>query len=154
MAIEHLVRAVCTNLLLKAFVLNDFLWVFLTQTHQSADRFDRKFAKTAIEMLHSTPLKSQASHWCLTHHKTVLSFLFPIIRQLMGKRLRRRIILHYGVDTALAGELSQYGMKAENIPADIGGKWPREKFERWVEKKLETELAYEHSQTRANPLSS
>lgn len=51
--------------------------------------------------------------------------MLPVIRQVMGRELRRRWIRHSGSKGDVLRALAEYGLDKESLPKVLGGNWAR-----------------------------
>jgi hypothetical protein len=88
--------------------------------HAHFSQFDRKLvASNAESMKGCLPVRVGALHIC--HPPTFFTIVFPIIKLLLGKRLRERIKVHTGSEAHVLERLACFGIPKESIPSDLGG---------------------------------
>ena len=88
--------------------------------HAQFSQFDRKLvASNAESMKGCLPVRVGAFHIC--HPPTFFTIVFPIIKLLLGKRLRERIKVHTGSEEHVLERLARFGIPAESVPSDLGG---------------------------------
>mmetsp|Transcript_31625 Transcript_31625/g.57261 ORF Transcript_31625/g.57261 Transcript_31625/m.57261 type:complete len:323 (+) Transcript_31625:175-1143(+) len=86
--------------------------------------FSRKHIKILYTSLRDClPVKCRAVHAC--HPTVVTDLMLPVIRQVMGRDLRRRWYKHCGSKGEVLQTLSEYGLEKENLPKKLGGTWAR-----------------------------
>ena len=73
----------------------------------------------AVSAQGGLPMRISAIHGCSP--PTIFNVVFPIIKSLMGERLRKRIRLHAGPIERVQEELAKYGLPLSALPTDIGG---------------------------------
>ena len=88
--------------------------------HAQFSQFDRKLvAINAESMKGCLPVRVGAFHIC--QPPTFFTIVFPIIKLLLGKRLRERIKVHTGSEEHVLERLARFGIPAESVPSDLGG---------------------------------
>mmetsp|Transcript_26286 Transcript_26286/g.40321 ORF Transcript_26286/g.40321 Transcript_26286/m.40321 type:complete len:210 (+) Transcript_26286:46-675(+) len=87
-------------------------------------KMNQRAAKGAI------PLRISCFH--LVHPPAVMSVIWPVIKQIMSKRLLNRIRLHYGSDERVLRDLAKCEIGADAVPVDSGGTLEFD-FEGWLE---------------------
>lgn len=75
----------------------------------------------AVSVKGCIPIRLSAFHVC--HCPTMFKIIFPFVKILLGPRLRKRLMLHYGSDKAVIKALKEYDLIPEQISADMGGDW-------------------------------
>lgn len=83
-------------------------------------QFDRKLSTSMMGCLKGClPLRVAAFHLC--HAPTFFGYVFPIIKLLMGSRLRTRVKMNYGSNENVLKIMKEYGIHAHCIPNELGG---------------------------------
>jgi len=95
--------------------------VFLIYPHKARfKQFDRQLAKMNMESLkEAIPVRMSALHIC--HPPGFINLLLPIMKLLMGERLRKRIKFHTGSTENVLNSLETYGLTKDVVPTDLGG---------------------------------
>jgi hypothetical protein len=85
-------------------------------------RFDRKLARESIALLREClPIRLRVIHMCLPSRHPPFNFLLPVIKFLLGKSLRRRLVVHHGCDLEILLSLESHGIIRANVPSVLGG---------------------------------
>ena len=82
------------------------------------------------------PVLSQAFHITNQYPQSRMrDILLPVVKQLLGFRLRHRLSLHTGYNsTVILKSLAQYGICSESLPTLMGGDLVREEYwTKWLE---------------------
>ena len=88
--------------------------------HAQYSQFDRKLVATNAESMKGClPVRVGAFHIC--QPPTFFTIVFPIIKLLLGKRLRERIKVHTGSEEHVLERLARFGIPVESVPSDLGG---------------------------------
>lgn len=88
--------------------------------HAHVSQFDRKLvAMNAESMKGALPVRIGAFHIC--HPPAFFQIVFPVIKFLLGKRLRQRIKVHSGSEEHVLERLAHFGLPKESVPSDLGG---------------------------------
>ena len=58
-------------------------------------------------------------HFC--RPPVLLSAVFPVVKLVLGQRLKKRVKIHSGSDEAVRADLEKYGLTRDTIPVEIGG---------------------------------
>jgi len=83
-------------------------------------QFDRELVKMIVESLKGyLPVRLSAIHIC--HPPSFLRLIFPIMKMLLGERLRKRVRVHGGSEHQVLNLLAGFGLLKEMLPVDIGG---------------------------------
>mmetsp|Transcript_16128 Transcript_16128/g.46289 ORF Transcript_16128/g.46289 Transcript_16128/m.46289 type:complete len:295 (+) Transcript_16128:238-1122(+) len=94
--------------------------LLLFPNHAEFSQFDRKLvASNAESMKGCLPVRVGAFHIC--QPPTFFTIVFPIIKLLLGKRLRERIKVHTGSEEHVLERLARFGISTESVPSDLGG---------------------------------
>ena len=74
------------------------------------------------DLLHSLPVRVQAIHVCGSENGFLSTQVIPMVHKLVGRRLRKRVVLHQMNNKAdVAGSLQEYGLLQESLPTCLGG---------------------------------
>ena len=65
------------------------------------------------------PARVSACHVC--RPPSFIRIVWPIIQMFMSKRLRKRVLFHYGTNESIMKALETYGLEKEHLPSEIGG---------------------------------
>jgi hypothetical protein len=65
------------------------------------------------------PIRMSAAHIC--HPPTFFSIIFPIIKILMGERLRKRTLVHGGSEANVLNSMAAFGLTKDRLPNEFGG---------------------------------
>ena len=89
----------------------------------TVNSFDRKLERRVIDMCSKVlPVTVRAIHVCCSAHRSILEFVCPMFKKMLGKRLRTRLVLHQGdVTDELLASLEDYGLTVNGLPAALGG---------------------------------
>jgi len=84
-------------------------------------QFDRKRSAMMIESIKgSLPIRISAFHLC--HPPVFFEIVSPIIKLLMGQKLRKKIKIHSGSDEKVLEKLvKKYSIDKAALPSDLGG---------------------------------
>lgn len=115
-------------------------FVLLTDCRQDTlHSFDRKLVKLLIESCISVaPIRLRALHICCSTHSSILSFVCPAMKMIVGKRVRERTIIHSGDPKELLYDLEDYGMSSSILPMSMGGNYRSNEFRVQENHHLET----------------
>jgi hypothetical protein len=110
--------------------------------HVKLGQFNRELSKTIMGSIRGClPLRLSALHMC--HPPAVFQIIFPVIKALMGARLRKRINIHFGSQEHVLERLeTEFGLHRDKLPTDLGGSTTLD-HDKWIEDRLamEQELA-------------
>mmetsp|Transcript_38654 Transcript_38654/g.57478 ORF Transcript_38654/g.57478 Transcript_38654/m.57478 type:complete len:302 (-) Transcript_38654:149-1054(-) len=86
-------------------------------------QFDRPQMQMNVGVIKGCiPLRVSAMHMCHPPGEFFFNIIFPIIKRLMGERLRKRMRLYTGSDEAVLKELADpFGLTADMLPTQLGG---------------------------------
>ena len=99
--------------------------------HTVPHHFSRKHIKRLwFSVRECFPVKLRAIHAC--HPSSMTDHMLPVIRQVMGRDLRRRWQGHTGTKEDVLSKLEGFGLKSANLPRSIGGIWNHTIFQ-WIE---------------------
>ena len=88
--------------------------------HAKLGQLDRKLMKTnAAIMKGAMPVRISGIHIC--NPPAFFQLIYPIIKLLLGERLRKRINLHAGNEGHIHERLSKFGLTKDHLPVDLGG---------------------------------
>jgi len=89
--------------------------------HTKFSQFDRKRMTMMIESIKGAlPVRISAFHLC--HPPVFFEIVFPIVKLLMGKKLRKKIKIHSGSDEKVLEKLvKKYSFDKASLPSEIGG---------------------------------
>jgi CRAL/TRIO domain len=83
-------------------------------------QFDRKLGQMNADSLKGCiPIRMSASHIC--HPPTFFNVIFPIIKLLMGERLRKRTLVHGGSEEKVLETMATFGLTKDRLPEEFGG---------------------------------
>jgi hypothetical protein len=84
--------------------------------------FDRKFARDSIALLREClPIRLRVIHVCAPLRRPPFNFVLPVVNFILGKNLRRRLLVHHGCDLEILLGLESHGIIRANIPPALGG---------------------------------
>lgn len=64
-----------------------------------------------------------------------------MVRQIVGKYLRRRMVPHFGEHDGILDELEEYGIMRRNVPTDLSGDFDLpEEFGVWLRERNAIEI--------------
>jgi len=79
------------------------------------------------------PVRMSALHLC--HPPVFFQLIFPILKVLMGSRLRKRMLIHYGSNEHVLKRLeTKFGMPRTKLPTELGGSVTLD-HEKWLEER-------------------
>ncbi len=95
--------------------------VIMYPKHVSFGQFNRKLAKLNAESIKGCiPIRLSALHIC--HPPKVFDLIFPIIKVLMGAKLRKKVQLNSGTEESVLDKFENvYKIPKEDLPTDLGG---------------------------------
>mmetsp|Transcript_20944 Transcript_20944/g.45673 ORF Transcript_20944/g.45673 Transcript_20944/m.45673 type:complete len:317 (+) Transcript_20944:15-965(+) len=106
--------------------------------HAHVSQFDRKLiAANAESMKGILPVRIGSFQIC--HPPTFFQIVFPVIKFLLGKRLRQRIKVHAGSKEHVLERLAHFGIPKESVPSDLGGDVVLDQ-KAWLAKRKELDL--------------
>jgi CRAL/TRIO domain len=84
-------------------------------------QFDRSLANQLMGSIRGClPVRMSAMHLC--HPPAFFQVIFPIMKLLMGARLRKRVQIHFGTTEHVLGRLeSKFGLSRTKLPSELGG---------------------------------
>lgn len=83
-------------------------------------QFDRKLGQLNADSLRGCiPIRMSAAHIC--HPPTFFSIIYPIIKILMGERLRKRTLVHGGSEAHVVQSMATFGLTKDRLPQEFGG---------------------------------
>lgn len=92
-------------------------------------QFDRNLEANLMESLEGIlPLRVASMQIC--HPPSIVKIILPIIKLLMGERLRKRIKIHTG--KSVSEKLAKYGLDVDKLPIELGGKYQVD-HDAWLE---------------------
>jgi hypothetical protein len=98
--------------------------------------FDRILMKRLVAMMSFLPIKLCALHDYASSHSgschVYQKVLLPVVRNLLGKRLRHRLVVHNGSNLLLQ---DQFGIGPECLASELGGSFSLDDFHKWLEKR-------------------
>ena len=96
-------------------------FVFIVYPWKSTTRhFDRELCNRIFACVKGClPIRLSAMHFC--HPTKIMLALFPIVKVIMGERLRKRIIVHSASQSKARAELEKYDLYEDKLPVEIGG---------------------------------
>jgi hypothetical protein len=110
--------------------------VCLANFHQSdmSPHYDRILGKTSLRVLEALPLQMKAVHLCLPLLSySFLKVVIPVVKQLSGKQLRLRMMLHMKSGPCFIREMEAYGISVKNIPFVLGGAFLNQDYLVWLQ---------------------
>mmetsp|Transcript_30271 Transcript_30271/g.69787 ORF Transcript_30271/g.69787 Transcript_30271/m.69787 type:complete len:178 (-) Transcript_30271:190-723(-) len=79
------------------------------------------------------PIRIRAIHCC---YATSMEFFLPMVKQLIGRDLRQRFVVHGARNrTELLGSLQDYGLQRSGLPEVLGGRFYLDPA-RWVQERM------------------
>ena len=104
-------------------------------------RFDRKRAKVFWQVIRdSLPAKIRSIHACVPLKTSPFSYILPIVRHLMGRDVRRRLLLYTDSIENNAQAMEKYALKRGNMPTTMAGEIDAdETFAKWLEERRKQE---------------
>lgn len=92
------------------------------------NQFNRALLRSEILHVRDVlPIKIRAVHICYTP-TFVNDLIFPIVKFLLGKRLRQRLTVH--LSNTLPDEMIKYGFTAADLPVSFGGTYKYDQAQR------------------------
>ena len=83
-------------------------------------QFDHVLAKMIMDSLKGyLPIRVSATHLC--HPPGWFRIVFPIVKLIMGERLRKRFRVHAGSEKQVLETLAGSGLTKDHLPSEIGG---------------------------------
>lgn len=83
--------------------------------------FDRIMNRKLLKILAGIPCKTRALHFFTGSGKSVLTLIFPIIRQMAGKDLRHRFHIHAGSNSDILADVESFGLDEAHLRAMFDG---------------------------------
>ncbi len=107
--------------------------------HISMGTMNRSLAKMHAESIKGCiPIRISAIHIC--HPPKVLDLVFPIVKVLMGPRLRKKIRLNSGSDESVLKKFdTKFGISSNKVPTELGGSLVLD-HEQWLEDRMKRGL--------------
>jgi len=95
--------------------------IIMFPKHIKFAQFNRKLAKMNAESIKGCiPIRLSAIHIC--HPPVVFDLIFPVVKVLMGSKLRKKIQLNSGSEEKVLEKFEQkFGMKRNDLPTELGG---------------------------------
>lgn len=95
-------------------------------------QFDRKLGKMNVDSIRGfLPVRVSAFHIC--HPPAFFRIIFPVMKLLMGEKLRKRVKPHYGEEVTVVKMLGEkYGIPQKIVPTELGGELVLEN-EKWLQ---------------------
>jgi hypothetical protein len=88
--------------------------------HVKFSQVDRALMKLQGESVRACiPVRLSGFHLC--HPPVFFAIIYPIIKLMLGERLRKRISVHYGSEEKVLHQLEKYGLAKDAVPSDLGG---------------------------------
>lgn len=78
------------------------------------------FRVVALSVAGCIPIRLSSIHGC--HPTNLFWYLFPVVKLLLGEKLRKRVKLHSCTTSRLLLELAKYGIAEHAIPSELGGR--------------------------------
>jgi hypothetical protein len=103
--------------------------------------FDRKLARDAVALLQEClPIRLRVIHVCTPFRHPPFNFVLPVVKFILGKSLRRRLLVHHGCDLEVLLGLESHGIIRANIPPALGGHYRlQSELAEWLVGRLELE---------------
>jgi hypothetical protein len=91
-------------------------------------------AKKSIAIVKSAmPAQLRASHACLGHALPAVQLVSAMSKQLAGKHIRLRAIMHTGTDGEMLESMATYGLEGKSICQILGGGYTHMQFQEWLD---------------------
>jgi hypothetical protein len=104
-------------------------------------RFDRKLAREGTALLREClPIRLRVIHLCVPLRHPPFNFVLPVVKFILGKSLRRRLVVHHGSDLEILLSLESHGIIRAIIPTALGGDYHlHAELTEWLVDRLELE---------------
>jgi hypothetical protein len=89
------------------------------------------------------PARLRVSHACLGSSLKAIDLVAPAAKQLAGRHIRLRTVVHVGSNSEMLSSMAPYGLEKDHQSHVIGGGFTQERFLEWLEQRQE----YEQSTT-------
>lgn len=80
------------------------------------------------------PIKVKGLHLLAGSANGVMSLVLPSMKQVMGKKCRLRMVVHFGTDEKIRESLAPFGITARNVSDALSGDFTHEDFITWLER--------------------
>lgn len=101
---------------------------------------DLSLRKKLVRLIFETiPAHLCFVHMCISASAESWFFykaIYPIMRRLLGKKMRMRLWLHRGTDDEITSELRGCGLSDNQIPSEVGGSATKDMYRDWLEEQL------------------
>lgn len=95
--------------------------------------YDRILSKKARCILEALTMLPKAVHMCLPILAySFLSVVIPVVKQISGRDVRLRMLMHVKSGPGFIEEMEPYGVSAKNIPSILGGAFRHEDYLVWL----------------------
>jgi hypothetical protein len=100
------------------------------EMYPTYDRILSKRSRCAMEAL---PVQLKAVHMCLPILAySFLAVVIPVVKQICGKEIRLRMMLHVKSGPGFIREMEPYGVSVKNIPSVLGGAFRHADYLVWL----------------------
>mmetsp|Transcript_8831 Transcript_8831/g.20428 ORF Transcript_8831/g.20428 Transcript_8831/m.20428 type:complete len:305 (-) Transcript_8831:209-1123(-) len=101
---------------------NGIVMVIDVRSMYDIKSFDRKLDRRKVDLfINALPVRIRALHVCCTGHRSILDFICPMFKKMVGKDLRHRMVLHNGDPEDIVASLEDYGLSSNILPDQLGG---------------------------------
>lgn len=103
--------------------------------------FDRILAKKIFAVMNVVPVRCLTIHNFTGSGQSVMGLVLPVIKHMLGKRLRLRLLVHAGSDKEILERLAMYGVTGDHLEGYVSGSYVRQHatFLAWVEQRMQEE---------------
>lgn len=105
--------------------------------------FDRILEKKILRVMNAVPVQCMTIHSFTGSGHSVISLVLPVLKHMLGKRLRLRLLVHAGSDKEILERLAMYGVKGDHLDGYVSGSYVRQHaaFLEWVEQQMQEETS-------------
>lgn len=110
-------------------------------------KFDRKLAREGIALFRDClPIQIKVIHLCLPLRYPPFNFVLPVLKFILGKRMRHRMVIHHGSDLQVILGYEEYGIGRDATPPALGGHWKMDtEFAAWLVERRSLETRREEA---------
>ena len=92
-----------------------------------------RLKKLAYFVNFCSPIQAKALHFFCGRNKSLLTYVLPAFKYLLGKDLRIRMVVHGGTGVDYLADIKRYGLCLQKISYVLGGGFSYQNYLDWLE---------------------